>query len=263
MHYIDAHCHLNHPRLLNRTEEILELCERENVKTLVVVGYDEKTNKAALELLEKYKENKYGIKLFISFGFHPKLISEEKWRIKFSRFLEFLDEHKQEFSFIGEVGLDYYWVKAVIYRQAQLSALKELLELANEKRKPVIIHCRNAWKEFIAFAKEQEVKVPLILHAFSGSKGDVRNLKALSTRIYFSFATNVVRNRSYAQVMKVVPLHRLLLETDSPYLSPDSEENLPHKVVQAYKFAAETFSLDIGKLKTLVYSNFYQLVNES
>ena len=261
---MDSHAHLNDSRLIDRLSEILELCATRKVNHINVVGYDSESNLRALDVVRAWSSNPWGVRLYLSLGFHPTPVLRDDLEKSFEEFRSLLLSHRQQTAFVGEVGLDYYWVKDSELRARQRTLRLEIFELAERVHRPLMIHCRNAWKDMIAFLREHPPAVPVVFHSYSGSKGDTRNLLALDIESYYSIPTSILRNRSYINVVKLIPIERLLAETDSPYLSPvKGELNIPCNVVKVYEFLAAQLGLRLEELAERILENYLALVRAS
>ncbi len=165
-------------------------------------------------------------------------------------------------SFIGEIGLDYYWKYGTVEKQKELFIRQ--MELADEMGLPVALHIRDAEKDTIEILKEHTPAKAGILHCFSGTHllADV----ALERNYMISFAGNVTykANVMLQEIASTIPEDRLLLETDSPYLAPipfRGKINTPHLIEHTYAFVAERRGISVERLKDVVKENFKSLLD--
>jgi len=161
---------------------------------------------------------------------------------------------------IGEIGLDYYWNYGTTERQKQLFRLQ--IELANELQLPIVIHARDADEDMIQELQHTQLVRGGIMHCFSSSKALAE--AALAQGLYISFAGPITykKNEALREVLASIPLDCLLLETDSPYLSPEpyrGKINTPFRIVEIYKKAAEVRQTSFDALAQEVLSNFTRL----
>lgn len=160
--------------------------------------------------------------------------------------------------FIGETGLDYYW-QNYGKPDVQIPLFIRHLELASELDKRVLIHCRQADEDVCRILKEHSPSYSGVIHCCDGDKALVET--ALEQGFYISFAGNLTykSNTAIRKALTIVPKDRLLLETDSPYLSPvplRGKPNCSENIIYTYRTAAEILNIDPEELTALVYANF-------
>ena len=161
--------------------------------------------------------------------------------------------------FIGECGLDYYWMYAT--REIQIELFEKHFQLAEKLKKAIIIHNREADSDTAALIKAHNVKTGII-HCFSGD--EILMKTALDKGFYISFAGNLTfkKNTELREMLKKVPKARLLLETDSPYLTPvpfRGQQNTPDKVKYTYLCASETLGIPLVELSEQISQNYNNL----
>lgn len=176
--------------------------------------------------------------------------------------LECLRENLKKYkaSFIGEIGLDYYWSYGTPEKQRFI--FESQMKTANETGKAVLIHNREADEDTAEIIKRCGPEKGGVIHCFNGSETLMNN--ALECGYYISFAGNLTfkSNQNLRTMLKRIPLDRLLLETDSPYLAPVPERgkpNCPEYVKYTYECAALTLGLSLEKLTERVAENFKEL----
>ncbi len=158
---------------------------------------------------------------------------------------------------IGEIGLDYYWQYGT--KEKQFFLFEEQMKLASSLGFPVLIHNRDASEDTTSIIKKLAPSKGGIIHCFSGDKKLME--ASLERGFYISFAGNVTykSNRELREVLKEVPLNRLLLETDSPYLAPvpcRGKINNPSFIVNTYECVSESLGLSLDVLKEKILENF-------
>lgn len=206
---VDTHCHLSHPDFEGMEQEVIKRAFDAGVHWLVIVGYDIPSSKKAFQI------NHYHFPVAV--GIHPhdtaNLTKEDFQSI------ESLSE-SEDVCAIGETGLDFY--RFLSPRNKQVESFLFHLDLAKRKSLPVIIHSRGAVKEVLSILKDfPDLKV--VLHCFEGTKGEL--IEAIDRGYYIGVAGNITYPRSsMLDTLKYLPVDRLLLETDSPYLAPQ-----PHR----------------------------------
>ncbi len=171
-----------------------------------------------------------------------------------------MEQHKV--AFIGEIGLDYYWDYGTHEKQHLI--FETQLKWAEEMGKAVLIHDRDADEDMADTLRRLAPSKGGIIHCFDGSEAVMRT--ALDRDFYISFAGNLTykRNTDLREMLRKVPSDRLLLETDSPYLSPvpmRGKPNCPAYVIHTYECAAQTLGIEIDALKETIKENFDTLCN--
>lgn len=206
--YIDTHCHLNSDELKNHIEEILTKCQHNNVDTLLVVGWDIESSKTAIALAKQYPN------IFAIVGIHPSDVEHSS--------LQELEEliANDKVVGIGEIGLDYHWEKDEQKRLQQQEYFIKQIDLANKVKKPICIHSRDAIQDTYNILKEHYPKYGCVMHCFSGSQEMMECFLKLGCYISFGGPVTFKNAKASKECAMRVPLNRLLLETDCPYLTP-------------------------------------------
>ncbi|NLM40681.1 MAG: TatD family hydrolase [Firmicutes bacterium] len=205
---IDSHAHLNDPRFAEDVAEVVTRAQEAGVEAIVNVGYDWTSSLTAVELAERFPG------LWAVVGLHPhdaKLWDEELHR----RFQE-LAGHAKVLA-IGETGLDYYYDNSP--RDEQRAVFRQQLALAQELGLPVVIHSREAAQDTLDILKEYP-DITCLLHCYSGSLEMAQTY--LQMGYYLSFGGPITFQNAHKlrSVVAGIPLERILLETDCPYLTP-------------------------------------------
>jgi len=248
---IDSHCHLCYDVIKNDLINVIKDCEKHNIKILVNVGFNRENNECVLKFQEKINS----VVILKSIGFHPVEVGKPNFKENYNLFLKTLEENIDKVSFIGEFGLDYYWIKNESQKELQRKIFLEICSLNFEK--PLVLHIRDAWDDFLNLLDRIEHR-PLVLHCYTGSKKVTKKILEYDD-IYFSIATSILRNKSFLNVVKLVPIDRLLCETDSPYLHPFKDfPNVPSNVRYVYGLIAQVFE---EPLEQRIYENFKKLVD--
>jgi TatD DNase family protein len=217
---VDTHCHLF---LIDREPSlVVETARAAGVERLICVGVDPETSARSLELADSIAG------VFATAGMHPHDASTLDAAAG-ARIEELL--HDPRVVAVGECGLDFFRMRSPV--EAQIRALKLQVALSNEFGKPMVVHVRDAWPEVLRALDEGSAE-RVVLHCFSG---DARIARECVERGYWiSFAGNVTYPKSehLRQAARVVDIHRLLVETDSPFLSPQrhrGRDNAPENVI--------------------------------
>ncbi len=208
----DMHCHLDR---LSDLEGALSRARQAGVSFILTHGLNPSSNRAALALQEQYSF------VHAALGIYPSdavTLSDEEIDAEIS----FIRSQKP--IAIGEIGLDYHWDDT--QKERMQAVFKRLLLLAKQLDRPVVVHSRKAEQDVLSFLSE--VRVRALLHCFGGRMSLVKQGVALGA--YFSIPPIVLTSTHFSRMVEVVPMSRLLLETDSPYLSPSDAENEPAHV---------------------------------
>jgi len=205
--FIDTHCHITR----NDYDDIPFLIDKiksSGIKRIIVNGTDMKSNLEVLELIRKY-DIVYG-----ALGFHPTELNE----INDSDF-DWLDEHIDDNKIValGEIGLDYHYEN--IDRNKEINVFKRQLDIAKKHNKPIIVHSRDAMKDTFDILNEYDLKGSL--HCFSGSLEMAREFIKLGYLIGVGGVVTFKNAKNIINVIENIDLEYILLETDSPYLTPE------------------------------------------
>ncbi|NPV93524.1 MAG: TatD family hydrolase [Firmicutes bacterium] len=208
---IDSHCHLNDRQFQRDQRQVLERARQQGVDTVVCVGYDLPSSVEVVAMAEKYEN------LYVVVGVHPHDAKELKE--KDYQTLEKLAESPRVRA-IGEMGLDYY--RDLSPRKIQQEVFRRQIQLARKLKLPIVVHDRDAHGEVMTILREEKAsEVGGVLHCFSGSWEMAR--ECIDLGFYISLAGPVTYNNAKRpqEVARKVPLDWLLVETDSPYLTPE------------------------------------------
>ncbi|MHA1519988.1 MAG: TatD family hydrolase [Promethearchaeota archaeon] len=255
--YIDAHAHLLWPNLLSDIKQVIEDAHRQGVDTIINIGINGEEIDSCIELHKQYPH------VFNGIGIHPEEAVSDDPKLEF--FITQFRKYQDHFIGIGEIGLDYWQVKDPLLRKKQEVVFRAQLELAVELQKPVIIHCRDAEKQTIAILEEAAYStIPgVLMHCFGGSQKYLD--QALTHENWmFTIPTSVVYKKMHRILAMRVPLSRIMLETDSPFLKPYPElsRNEPQYVVAVAREVAslKEFSLEeVGLQTTANVISFFHL----
>lgn len=243
----DSHTHIL-PTDVPNYQEILENLKQNNIKRIIINGYNDKTNKEVLELVSKY-ENVYG-----ALGFHPDNINELT-----ENSLEFIKKNlnNPKIIAIGEIGLDYYHNKE--NKEDQIKLLEKFLELSSKTNKPVIIHNREATGDLINTLKKYKTKG--IIHCFNGSKETANIFLKLGYKLGIG-GVITFKNCKLKEEIKDLSPNSFFLETDAPYLTPEpyrGKPNEPKYMIYTLRALASTLNINEEELSNTLENNFHEL----
>jgi TatD DNase family protein len=241
---IDSHCHLEQADYNSDRNQVIEKCKKE-LKAIITCCARPKDFDLTLQLVEKYKNF-----VFCVVGIHPEFIKEISEKQK-DEFLDRIKKNKDKISGIGETGLDYWEIKEVEWQKRQRELFVELINFAKELKKPLVIHSRNAYEDAIKILEQADVK-EVLMHMFGANQLVKR---VIEDGWYVSMNTVVLRSKKHKKVTRDVPLEKLLLETDSPWLGPEGKRNDPLSV----KIVAEK----IAEIKKLSFEEVWNKCGEN
>lgn len=215
----DTHCHLHLRQFDPDRDEVVARAEAKGVTKIIEVGIDLESNKEAIALANRYPQ------IYAAVGIHPHEAggaTQGCWEE-----LRTLASQPGVVA-IGEAGLDYY--RNYSPQEKQKEALKKQLSLARELKKPIILHDRKAHDDLLATIQEHREGLTGVFHCFSGDLAMAK--QCLEMGFYISIAGPVTYKTAYQlqELARTLPLERLLLETDSPFLSPYGGRNEPANV---------------------------------
>lgn len=253
----DTHTHLDFPHFDNDRERVIERAATAGVGAMVNVGADLASSRAAVALAEAYPQ------VYAAVGVHPhdaKIVTEEMLGE-----LEALASHSRVVA-IGEIGLDFY--RDLSPRGKQRQAFKQQLALASEVGKPVIIHDRQAHKEVMGILRHRvegghqpsamSHKPKGVLHCFSGDLAMAR--EAIEQGFYISIAGPVTfeNARRLRELVRQLPLEKLLVETDCPYLTPH-----PHRGRRNEPAYVKLVAQEVAQIKGLSLEEVARITSDN
>ncbi|WP_409252460.1 TatD family hydrolase [Bacillus sp. SCS-153A] len=206
----DTHVHLNADQFSEDLEEVIDRARGEGVANMVVVGFDRPTINKAMELVESYDF------LYAAIGWHP--VDAVDMKDEDLKWIEELSSHPKVVA-IGETGLDYHWDKSP--KEVQQEVFRKQIRLAKKVKLPIVIHNREATQDIVDILQEEEAKeVGGIMHCFSGSPETARVCLEMNFLISLGGPVTFKNAKKPKEVAEEVPLEKLLIETDCPYLAP-------------------------------------------
>jgi TatD DNase family protein len=249
---IDTHVHLNADQFKDDLEQVINRALEADVKKMIVVGFDPVTNKRAIELAETYDF------IYATIGFHPTEainVSEEDKTLLLQQV-----QHEKVVG-IGECGLDFYWDKD--HKEEQIELFKWHINLSQELDLPLIIHMRDAseqtYKTLLEFSP-----VKGIMHCYSGSPEMAVKYIDLGLHISLGGPVTFKNGRVAKEVAMQVPMHKLLVETDSPFLSPHpyrGKRNEPARVRLVAEAISQIKDISIDEFEKTTTNNATLLFN--
>jgi len=233
---IDIHCHLDFKDYNKDRDEVIERSKKK-LTAIINSGTSYEGNKAVLKLSKKHNGFVYPTS-----GFHP-ISSGKASNEDIEIAINHMENNINDFVAIGEVGMDYFYIKEKEEREKQKEIFKQFANLAETYKKPIIIHCRDAEKKAFNIIKEYENIPAAIFHCYSGSLKTAD--KIVDNGYYMSFANMLCYSKQHQDLVKNIPIENILTETDSPYLSTKrGERNEPYNVYKTIHKIAEIKGID-------------------
>lgn len=218
---IDTHTHLDAEEFDEDRDAVFARAKEAGVDKVFLPAIDVKTTRAVMALSRQYPGYAYPMA-----GLHPEEVKAD-WREQLAEIRSLLDagvDGSQRFIAIGEVGLDYYWSRE--YEHEQLEAFEEQVKWSVETRLPLMIHCRKAQNEMVHLLRHYEKDLPGgVFHCFTGNTHEAEELLTFDRFVLGVGGVSTFKSSHLREDLPaVVPLNRLVLETDSPYMAP-----VPHR----------------------------------
>ncbi len=254
MEFFDSHAHYNDEKFDLDREEIICKTKEEGVSKFVCAGYDVASSKFSVKLASKYPF------IYAICGISPNDVPDSEDKID-SMVNEIEDIIKKEIDCknvvaVGEIGLDYYWNKE--NKEIQKLMFKKQIELANKYNLPIVIHTREAVQDTLDILKENKVNKKGVFHCCPLNRELVK--EALKLDFYISFAGPITfkNSKNAEEIVNMVPLNRILIETDSPYLAPEPKRgtrNDSRNVKLVAQKIAEFKQIELEEVAKITYQN--------
>ena len=244
---IDVHAH---HFLYSNPIEVLQENREKGVCIIIENGLNPETNRKVLEIAKKIDI------VYPALGYHPVDIAKSGDSMV-EQELKYIMEKADEIVAIGEVGLDYYWIKDRELIEKQKKWFLRISELSESCGKPVIVHSRRAEKDVIELANSYNTTI--ILHSFW--KPSLTKL-AIEHGMYISIPAFVYKDKGLQKIVQELPLDLLLTESDAPFLDPiDKRNNKSWKIIYGLQKIADIKGVDIEDLKVQIAKNFERAFN--
>ena len=247
---IDSHTHLDAKWFKNDIPEVINNAKQSQIEAIITSSINPSVQKVR-NIVERYPNY-----VFWALGLHPPGVTNQTVKAT----IKLIENHVQEIVAIGEVGLDYYWVKEDWKREKQKEAFKKFIDLAQNLDKPIVIHARDAQTDTIDILEEKNAET-VLMHCFSGTESEAQRI--IGNGWLISVPTSVVNRKVHQKMAQVVPLDQMLLETDAPYLSPIRKtRNEPANIRISAQKIAEIKATDFKEVAVKTTKNarkFYHL----
>jgi len=254
--FIDTHCHLDGEEFAADRDEVVARARAAGVSKILVPAIDLKSCQSVLDVCRQYPDYCYPM-----LGLHPEEVRAD-WREVLDNIKHMIISLTSETPIaIGEVGLDYYWSRE--FEQEQLEAFEEQVRWSVEMRLPLMIHCRKAQNEMVTILKKYRDDLPGgVFHCFTGNEIEARELLQFDRFVLGIGGVLTFKKSNLPQTLAVVPLNRIVLETDAPYMAP-----VPHRgqrnesafVLEVLRKLAEVFGVSEEEVARQTTANVFEV----
>lgn len=256
MMLVDSHCHLDFPEFAAELDQVVERAIANGVVRMVTISTRLDRFPGVLAIAERFPM------IYASVGVHPNEADTHE-QTAAARLIE-LAQHPKVVA-IGETGLDYYYEHSG--REAQQISFRQHIEAARETGLPLVVHTRDAEEDTIAILRDEWSRGPFpgLIHCFSSSAELARAAVDLGLYISISGIATFKKADELREAIKTVPIDRLLVETDAPYLAPmpfRGKRNEPSFVVHTAAVVADLMGLEKAQLGRRTTDNFFRLFNK-
>ncbi len=251
---IDSHCHLDYEPMYSDLNNVLKRANDSNVKFILTISVTDKKYNVILDIVNKF-ENVYG-----TYGIHP---HEAKNHNEINKNI-ILKKIKlsEKIIGIGETGLDFYYNHSDKNNQVKL--FEEHIQASIESNLPIVVHSRNAedltYEILAKYSKNNNLKI--LMHCFTGTNNFAKKLLELNSYFSASGIITFKKTDELNETFRSIPLNRLLIETDSPYLSPAplrGKSNEPSNVIHTAKYLSNLKEIEFKDLCQATSANFFKL----
>lgn len=227
---IDVHCHLEQKDYDKDRDEVIKSYQKQ-LKAVISSCADPRDWPITLEMIKKYK----GF-VFATAGIHPEYIKDIN-KEETDKFIEVIKKAAKEKNIVavGEVGLDYYWIKEKLWQERQKDLMTKFVKLSQELELPLIIHSREAMSDTIYILEQNNAK-SVLLHLFGERKMLPR---VIENGWSISVGPIIRRSKDHKKIIRDMPLDRIMLETDAPWFGEDKKRNTSLSIKQVAEKIAE------------------------
>jgi len=251
--FIDSHCHLEMESYKKDRDNVIERSLKNHVLYMLTVGTEEKYFQEVNDLTVKYKN------IFGAIGIHPH--NSIQFNEDTAHKIKELTKRNRKIVAYGEIGLDFF--KNYSPRDSQSNAFIEQIYLANELKLPIIIHSRQAKNETLEILKENRASINGgVIHCYSYDREYAKRFLDLGFYISIPGTITYSNNNQSSEVVRYVPIDRLLSETDAPFLTPvplRGKRNEPSYVKYTVEKMAQIRKMNVEELTSYIYKNFIKL----
>ena len=248
---IDTHCHIDETAFDTDREEVIARQKEAGVEAMIVPGVNVASIGTVLQVCHQHTGYCYP-----ALGLHPEDVKAD-WQEQLAIVEQAIREKQDELVAIGEIGLDYYWDKT--FKDEQQEVLRRQMELAKELDLPVILHNRESTEDILRIVKE--VGGRGVFHCFNGSRETAQQILEMGFYVGIG-GVLTFKNSKLAEKLDVVPLDRILLETDAPYMAPvphRGERNESRFMIHVAERLADVYNCAVEEMNMVTNTNAKQL----
>ncbi len=239
---IDTHTHLYSEEFDGDRQEMIDRALSKGISKFYLPAINSETHEKMLAL-----ENQFPGQIFSMMGLHPCYVKAENWEQELQLVQKYLNE--RQFAAVGEIGIDLYWDQSTL--EIQVKAFEQQIDWAVERDMPIVIHTRNSFDEvFEVLERKKHPKLRGIFHCFSGNLEEAKRAVALNFILGIGGVVTF-KNGKIDQFLHEIPLDKIVLETDSPYLAP-----VPHR---GKRNESSYLDLVVGKLVDIYNKDFTEI----
>tara|TARA_B100000579_G_scaffold373975_1_gene337912 strand:+ start:186 stop:959 length:774 start_codon:yes stop_codon:yes gene_type:complete len=253
---IDSHCHLDDPKIYSQLDNVINRAMKNNIKYLLTICTTIPSFQK-IELIVKKYSNIYG-----TFGIHPHETKSNK-KVN-SNYICKIKKNNEKIIGVGETGLDYYYDYSD--REIQKKSFIEHIHAATELNIPLIVHSRSAENDIYEILKSEKKNsnLKILIHCFTGSASFAKKLLDIDCYISISGIVTFKNSADIVDAVSIIPLNKLLVETDSPYLAPipfRGKLNEPSFIIHTVEKLALIKKLSTNEIEKNTTDNFFKLFN--
>ena len=251
---IDSHCHLDYEPMCSDLDAVIKRAKESQVKFILTISVTDAKYNNILNIVKKFS-NVYG-----TYGIHPHEAKNHK-KLNKDTILKKISMSKKIIG-IGESGLDFYYNHSD--QNDQIKLFEEHIKASIQSKLPIVVHSRNAeeltYDILSKYSKKDNLKI--LMHCFTGSKKFAEKLLELNAYFSASGIITFKKNEKLKETFKTIPLNKILIETDAPYLSPEpirGKSNEPSNLIHTAKYLANLKEIDFEDISSKTSNNFFKL----
>ncbi len=251
---IDSHCHLDYEPMFSDLDAVIKRAKESQVKFILTISVTDAKYNNILNIVKKFS-NVYG-----TYGIHPHEAKNHK-KLNKNTILKKISMSKKIIG-IGESGLDFYYNHSD--QNDQIKLFEEHIKASIQSKLPIVVHSRNAeeltYDILSKYSKKENLKI--LMHCFTGSKKFAEKLLELNAYFSASGIITFKKNEELKETFKTIPLNKILIETDAPYLSPEpirGKSNEPSNLIHTAKYLANLKEIDFEDMSLKTSNNFFKL----
>lgn len=249
---IDTHTHLDDEQFANDLQETVDRAKAAGIESVFLPAIDAKSSRRVIDICKQYPQY-----AFPMIGLHPEEV-KAGYPEQLDTIWHSLDEASSDVIAIGEVGLDFYWSRE--FEQEQLAAFEEQVRWSVKTRLPLMIHCRKAQNEMVKILRRYESQLPGgVFHCFTGNAIEAKELLSFDRFVLGIGGVLTFKKSHLPEVLpENVPLSRIVLETDSPYMAPvpmRGKRNEPAFVAYVLQRMAEAYNVTSAEVERQTNDN--------